>query len=281
VSYKTILACAETEEELEVVMPVAMRIAKDHGAHIIGLHIMRSPRVLVHTPYAIDVLVEAEEKVRQATLKQADALRAIFETHVDDEADAVGEWRVVQSSTTGIEQDLIENARYCDLVIMAQPDPAADYINRIGVLGEAIMQSGRPILVVPYAWNSRSFAKNIFVASNGSREGTRALHDAMPFLREADEVRLCGVAKGADAHAPASTELATTLSRHGVNAVTETEVATGGMSVGATMLSRMADHGSDMLVMGGYGHSRAREYVFGGVTRDMLKVMTVPVLFSH
>jgi len=280
-SYKTILACAETEEELGIVMPVAMKIAKDHGAHIVGLHVMRSPRVMVHTPYEIDILVEAEERVRKATLKRAEDLGKVFESHVDDEADAVGEWRAVQSPTTGVEDILIEHARRCDLVIMAQPDPATDRLDRIGTVGEAIMQSGRPVLVVPYAWNPRSFAQKIFAAWNGSREGTRAIHDALPFLRSAGEVRLCAVGKGSDGEALQGAELAATLSRHGVKAVTETEVATGGMSVGATLLSRMADHGSDMLVMGGYGHSRAREYVFGGVTRDMLEVMTVPVLFSH
>jgi len=110
-SYKTILAYAETEEELGVVMPVAMRVAKDHGAHVVGLHVMRSPRVLVHTPYAVDILVEAEERMRKATLKRADDLRKVFETHVDDEADAIGEWRAVQSPTTGVEDALVEHGR--------------------------------------------------------------------------------------------------------------------------------------------------------------------------
>lgn len=278
-SYRTILAYAETESDLHRVMPVAMAVAKDHGAHVIGLHVIRNERLAMHTPYQIDVIVDAEARLRAEAEKRAEAMGASFEAIVAGEVGVVGEWRAVHSPTTDVHADLIDHARCCDLVIMGQPDAEADLTNRLGTLGEAILQTGRPVLVVPYAWEARSLGKRVFVAWNGSREGTRALFDAMPLLQGASEVRLFGVSKN-DGETLPGAALATTLSRHGINAVTETSPPTQ-MSVADTLLSRLADHGSDLLVMGGYGRSRAREYVFGGATRDILKTMTVPVLFSH
>jgi len=278
--YGTIMASIQSAEDVEAVMPVAMMIAKNHAAHVIGLHVMSGPPSLVHTPYDINLLVEAEERMREAARTHAGELRGSFDALVRGEADAVGEWRAVETPMTSIESDLIDHARCSDLVMIAQPD-SQDNANRLGTVGEAILQTGRPVLVVPYAWSARSIGKRAFIAWNGSRESTRAVFDALPFLREAEEVRLY-VVEGSerdDARVPGA-ELAATLSRHGVRVTAEKALKTG-LSVADTLLSRLADHGSDLLVMGGYGHSRAREYVFGGVTREILKSMTVPVLFSH
>ena len=279
--YGTILASIQSEEDIGDVMPVAMIVAKDHGAHVTALHVMTNPAALVHTPYEIDILVEAQERMREGARKRADDLRKRFEVQVESEVDAVGEWRAVESLTPDIESILIDNARCCDLTMIAQPDPA-DNANRIGTLGEVILQTGRPVLVVPYTGTARSVGKRVFVAWNGSRESTRAVFDALPFLREADEVQLYIVEEDRQYYAAQipGAALAATLSRHGVRITTEKAAKTD-LTVAETLLSRLADHGSDLLVMGGYGHSRAREYVFGGATRDILRTMTVPVLFSH
>jgi len=122
------------------------------------------------------------------------------------------------------------------------------------------------------------------VAWNGTRESARAAFDALPLLAKAKSVKLLWInpstENGGNGNGMPGSELATALSRHGVK-VEAGHSAVRDVGVGDELLSRAADQGTDLLVMGAYGHSRVREYVFGGATRHILQHMTVPVLFSH
>jgi nucleotide-binding universal stress UspA family protein len=192
-----------------------------------------------------------------------------------------GDWIFRESDETG---SAIAEAALYDLVIVGQPNPDAGLTGAIGLRPEEIVLScGRPVLVVPYAGEFPDVGRQILAAWNGSRESTRALHDAMFLLADADAVTVIEIdppAPGAAAPAATAAQIAAALTRRGIAAKRETETA-GDIGVGDLLLSRAADLGADLLVMGAYGHSRMREFVLGGVSRDIFRHMTVPVLMSH
>ncbi len=127
------------------------------------------------------------------------------------------------------------------------------------------------------------FGKKVLVAWNARREAARAVFDALPLLQQADEVKVVWVNPQAEGAAPVDVpagDICAALARHGVKCEA-TEVAHPRSGVGRTLLARAAEYGSDLLVMGCYGHSRLREFVLGGASRHVLEHMTIPVLMSH
>jgi nucleotide-binding universal stress UspA family protein len=141
--------------------------------------------------------------------------------------------------------------------------------------------TGRPILILPYAGNITTSGKRILVAWNASREAARAISDALPLLKLAEKVNLIRIhPKHGEHPAVPADQLTRYLARQAVKVEVMTEHVAD-IDVGNELLSRAADLGSDLIVMGGYGHSRLREWVMGGATRTILESMTVPVLMSH
>ncbi len=280
-SFKTILVHANSVEELDRVVPVALKVATESGGHVIGLHVIPSPEV--YPAYRFDFPVDVQEKVRKRAKELADTLQTRFAYLTDGQYGVTVDWRTIWSQVPDIDEDVIDHARCCDLLVLPQPDSRTPSGQGLGAVGRVILQTGRPVLMVPYAGDHADFGKHVFVAWNGSRESSRAVFDAMPFLLNAQDVRLYAVkskAAAKDMTALQGAELATTLARHDITVVADSATPPE-TTVASDLLSRITDHGADLLVMGGYGHSRAREYIFGGVTREILKTMTVPVLFSH
>lgn len=190
-----------------------------------------------------------------------------------------GEWRIASDPLT---DSAVRHARLSDLFVLGQIDPGHPPPAGRHLLEDVLLTSGRPILVVPYAGQYNTVGTNVLVAWKDSREAVRAMHDALPCLVKAASVTLLHAftagRKGPDESVTAG--IARYLSRHGVDArVARFPMA--GISVPDAMLSYAADIGADLLVAGGYGHSRLREFALGGVTRGLLQQMTVPVLMSH
>ena len=143
------------------------------------------------------------------------------------------------------------------------------------VLDQLVTAAGVPVLALP-AGVSGDLGHTVMIAWNGSCEATRAAHDALPFLRAAGRVILCGVGDEAVASLEAAAAM---LKRHGV-AVESHQVDEPDGDAGAVLLAQAAAHAADLLVMGAYGHTRLRELVFGGATRHVLREATLPVLFG-
>ena len=145
------------------------------------------------------------------------------------------------------------------------------------------MQSGRPTLVIPYVGARAMPPNRVLVAWDGSREAARAVNDALPLLAGTQSVTILvvdpGSLRGRVGDQPGAA-LATPLARHGIKAEVRT-AASGGLGVGDVIIGQVTDMGADLVVMGGYGHSRLRQLVMGGVTRGILRSMTVPVLMAH
>jgi nucleotide-binding universal stress UspA family protein len=175
----------------------------------------------------------------------------------------------------------VQRALLSDLVVLGQRDPTdeaafdvpADFVESV------VVDSGRPALIVPYAGDVRAGADSVLVAWNATRESAHALTAALPFLARARRVHLvCSAENAVDARR-SFTQLRHYLGLHHVGPVQEHPAV--GSDAGNGLLSLAADIGADLLVMGCYGHSRARELVLGGASRGVLQSMTLPVLMAH
>jgi nucleotide-binding universal stress UspA family protein len=174
--------------------------------------------------------------------------------------------------------------RSCDLAVIGQPDPDRSDLamNNLGTAtlpADLALALGRPLLTVPYIGQYPAPGKSVVVAWNDSREAARAVHDALPLLAGAGSVTIFGINPDAADEASAA-RLVAHLGRYGIVAKAKHAVVED-IAAGEALLSTLADHSADMLVMGAYGHSRLREMVLGGVTRTILQSMTVPVLLGN
>lgn len=192
-----------------------------------------------------------------------------------------GEWHILPDDDSA---DLIELAKSVDLTIMGQRPPSSRSDGAVRYKpDDIVIASGRPVLVVPYAGNFDTVGKRILVAWDGTREANRALNDALPLLVDAESVTVMFVGaneRDLEQHRPALERIVCHLQRHGINANRE-ETLRSGLAVSDILLSRAADLAADLIVTGGYHHSQLREALIGGVSRDLLEHMTVPVLMSH
>ncbi|MBV8576692.1 MAG: universal stress protein, partial [Acetobacteraceae bacterium] len=184
----------------------------------------------------------------------------------------------------GPDADPALHARYADLAILGQLDPDRVETELIRPRPEQVaLASGCPVLIVPYAGHFDKLGRRVLIAWSATREAARAVKDAMPFLTSAELVTVLTIdpREGPHGHGELpGADIALHLARHGVKAQIERTVSAG-VPVGEALLSRAADLGVDLIVMGAYGHSRAREVLLGGATRSVLRSMTVPVLMSH
>jgi nucleotide-binding universal stress UspA family protein len=165
---------------------------------------------------------------------------------------------------------------------MGQRDPSGPIFAE-ELVTSVMLACGRPVLVVPYIGAAPTMGENVLVAWNGGREASRAIGDALPLLERAKRVTAIMVSANGDDDVGehlAKARLFAWLHAHGVDADVVRDEAPD-IPTGQWLLSRAADLGSDLVVMGAYGHARMRELVLGGVTRTMLQAMTIPVLMSH
>jgi nucleotide-binding universal stress UspA family protein len=189
------------------------------------------------------------------------------------------ESRLLESSLAGAGDLFAEIAARFDLSIVRQAEPGKAPLEELVIEG-ALFDSGRPVLVVPYIQKAALKLDRVLVCWNGSRNAARAVGDAMPFLRRAKAVEVLIVTgEGGTGDEIPGADIGEHLARHDLKVDVE-RVASGG-EVSDMILSHAADAGADLLVMGGYGHSRLREFILGGVTRGILRTMTAPVLMSH
>ena len=191
-----------------------------------------------------------------------------------------GEWHMLNRADLA---ELIQLAKAADLTILGQY-PGSDSDGATWLRPDDVMvDAGRPVLVVPYAGAVERVGRTVLIAWNGTREANRALHDALPLISGAEAVTIMHVGAeqtDLDRDRPSLERIVRHLARHGIEAQPE-ESLHPAISVRDALLSRAADLGADMIVAGAYHHSRLRESLLGGVSRDLLDHMTMPVLMSH
>ncbi|MBX3454989.1 universal stress protein [Ferrovibrio sp.] len=278
-TYRDILLHLTDDPRSKAKIDAALGLARRFGSHLIALYTLPPPVM----PYYTGEFIPTEFIQKQVDEAQAvaKATHAAFEAAAKREGVAV-EW--IESEWPALDAVSVYG-RAVDLVLVGQPDPeptdSAPQAPGLSVLPhELALRAGRPILGLPYAGNlPAKLGENILIAWNGSREATRAVHDAMPFLLGAKSVTVYGINADRDRGTPGA-DLARHLARHDVKVEVSNTVVSD-IEVGEALLSAIADRSADLLVMGAYGHSRLREMVFGGVTETILDSMTVPVLFSN
>lgn len=262
-------------------LDLAARLAQRCGAHLVGLYLLDIPMPVFAGNDAGGgaALANLMGEMREEALAEADRVEAMFNARLDRDRIS-GEWRMNEGATTAL---LAQHGRYSDLVILGQTDPDVPGPGGKALIEAALFETGRPVLVVPYAAAAGHTLRHALVAWNASREAARAVHDALPLLALAERVTVLVVEpeQAPEAHGPEpGADIARHLSRHGLRVEVHRAVAPD-LSVGDVLLNTVAERGVDLIVMGGYGHSRLREFMLGGATRTLLGQMTAPVLLAH
>jgi nucleotide-binding universal stress UspA family protein len=276
-SLKTILVQIDHGNASASRVDAAVRLARDFGARLVGLYVVPGAEL---TPSVAAVLPPGvvEERLR-ATGEAQSLAEARFRATAAAAGLSAIEWRAPTGAPI---EAAVAHGRCTDLFVMGQRNPS-EFVFSEEIVATVLLSTGRPTLVVPYIGAGATLGENILVAWNGGREAARAIGDAMPLLERAKRVNVIAVEAEREetvgehlAHA----RLAAWLQAHGIAASIARQEASD-VGIGEWLLSRAADLGSDMIVMGGYAHARVRELILGGVTQTMLRSMTIPVFMSH
>ncbi len=279
---KDILVHIPTERPAQPVIDASISLASTFGAH---LDAVATGYVSTAAGYGMDgsgaaaVAAVFEMEQEKAAERAASAL-STFET----EASRTGilhACRVIADLPAEAGVSIGTAARLYDLSVVLQPDverPALDDT----IPTELLLHASGPVLFIPYVFHGAFRAKRIGICWDGSQLAARALRDARPFLAQAETLYAVSI-NGADSvPADASLEnLVAHSSRVGLRVRPIDLPIASRADIQSSLLSFAADESLDMLVMGAYGHSRLKEGIFGGVTREMLRTMTIPTLMSH
>jgi nucleotide-binding universal stress UspA family protein len=276
VSYKTIIVHMDSGKRRRLRLDLACTLAEKYDAHLVGLFALPAeppPMAPEAAPALVaDFLNERRAAAEEAAQEFGERMRA-------RRYSGKSEWRATIGDGFAA---LRLHARCADLVVAGQPDPEAGGVPA-WFSHELVMSIGRPVLYVPFAGRFDDCGAKVLVPWNASREAARAVGDGLAFLRRSKAAEV--VTFDPDKLLPASPgmpdpDVGAYLARHDVRARVVAQPS-GGIDIGSAILSRAADHGADLIVMGAYSHSRVRELVLGGATRTLFKSMTVPTLMSH
>jgi len=276
--YKTILVHLDESQRVRERIRIAANITMADNAHLIGAAMIGISTL----SYQSNVADRDPILAKHIEFLRNKAVHAVseFEPLVQGMGVVSFEGRVVDGEAS---EGITLQARYSDLVIVGQTDldePAPsvppDFAQHV------LMHSGRPVLIVPGKGEFPHVGKKVLISWDASRGATRAVTDAIPLLQHADVVQVAvfnaetrAIAHGEEPGA----DLALYLARHGIKVDVLRQQT--GRDVGSALLSLATELGSDLIVMGGYGHSRFRQMLLGGVTRSVMAGMTIPVMMSH
>jgi nucleotide-binding universal stress UspA family protein len=256
----------------------AISAAASFDAHLVAVAFAYLPDLagyaMVDIPPEIAARAAAEsERTAREVISRFDAARR--------RSNLSAEARLVKAGLAEAPDTLSHLARRFDLSVLMQSEP--DGSDNDDMIESALFDSGRPIIVVPYIQENGLSLDRVVCCWDGSRAATRAINDALPVLAKAKTVDLLIVQNektATDRNSVRGVEMAEHLAHHDVKVTVETTPSPD-IDVASAILSYVADNAATLIVMGGYGHARLRELILGGVTRDMLKSMTVPVFMSH
>jgi len=254
----------------------AISVAAALDAHLTGIVFLYGPIMPVSRAGYVPPELEVIERHNQAAVEAA---RESF-TAASARARIKAEPLTLSASLVSAGDQFGQIARRFDLAIVGQAEPETNAVEE-NIVEAALFDSGGPVIIVPYIQKAPLKLDHIMVCWDGGRAAARAIRDAMPFLRRGGSVKVVIVTneRGKQDQIERA-DIGAHLSRHGLNVAVK-RMPLGDVDVADMLLSHAADEEVDFIVMGGYGHSRLREFVLGGVTRSMLRTMTVPVLMSH
>jgi nucleotide-binding universal stress UspA family protein len=278
--YRTIVVHLNDERRCDRLLEHATAYAERFDAHLTGIFV--APQPILYGDWPGIGLGEVLEQARLEHIAIAQRLEEKFRSATKALRQA-SEWRFVQSLMASVAEDVIDCGRSADLIIASQADPGWHRSDDMDVPDRLAIESGRPVLLVPNRGKLVPAARRITIGWNERREAARAVFDALPLLKKAEAVNVVwispAVGGAVEGDLPGS-ELCRTLARHGVKCEASWVDATD-TGAGPELLRQAKVYGSELLVMGAYGHSRVREFVLGGASRHMLMKADIPVLMSH
>ena len=271
-----IVVFIDGHNETAGILEFAAVLAEEYGARLISVFIQPEPAITPAETFARGKGMKSTIEVHQAQLEE---IEAHYRAKFDDVVRRHGirsEWRSLPS----LSSEVGVHAYYADLVVIARPESPGQAAGP-GLAESLVLSSGRPIILFPPR-GTVSRVRRILVAWNATRESIRAVADALPLLARAEavEVLVADHQRQAGHGQEPGADIARHLARHGAH-VEVRRLSSGGKDVGHLLLSQAAAFGADLLVMGAYGHSHLREWMFGGVTRTVLYGAGLPVLMSR
>ena len=274
---KNILVSLPVGRLSDCVVNYAVSVAAAFSAHLTGVAFVHEPFVpgTVFSEAATGIIAtyraEVQKAANAAVTKFEDATRR---------AGVSATSQKLEAALADLDNLFTQVTRRFDLSVVGQIEPGKETFE-VMFPETALFGSGRPVLVVPYIQKAEMKLDRILICWDGSRAAARAIGDAMPFLIRTKSIDILSVMKSETARDELpGADIAHHLARHNLKADFK-RIVTNDQDIGNTILSSAADLDSDMIVMGGYGHSRLREFVLGGATQAVLNTMTVPVLMSH
>ena len=278
-AYKDLLVHVDDSAACAARVDAAIALAGRFDAHLTALYVV--PEIVLPVAAEGYMGADAYAGIEQQERERGEAVLDRFR-QTAEARDIEFDTRMDRGIVAEFAERLAVHSRYADLVVVGQPDHADDAAAEPSP-GDVVLNAAAPVLVVPFIGQREDFGKRPMIAWNASREAARAVRNAMPFLERADAVDVVTFhpREGRSAHGELpGADIALHLARHGIQ-VDVQRLEGKDIDVGNALLSHAADRGSDLLVMGCYGHSRLREWVLGGATRTILQSMTMPVIMGH
>jgi nucleotide-binding universal stress UspA family protein len=279
-AYRTILVSLNEIPRLPQMLSAAARLGRTFEAHVSGLYVV--PAVQFYPSVGYEAMPQYFDGNQTYFKEHAREAEEAFNKAMSREGISA-EFELVNGASPDVADEVTARGRCADLIMVsaaAQDQPAGvepDFVEQV------VISSGRPVIILPLVGEPVLSAEQIVLAWDGGREATRAAYDALPLLQGARTVYVTRIDPQKDRslkNQVPGVDLATMLARHGVKAEVK-NVDAAGEDAGHALLRVANDTGSGLVVMGAYGHSRLREYIFGGTTRAMLTSLDRPVLMSH
>ncbi|MDH3636065.1 MAG: universal stress protein [Gammaproteobacteria bacterium] len=277
--FKNILIHLDHSSGCQNRLTTAFDLAKKFSAKLNGLFVV--PDYVVPSYVEAQISVDLITDVTEKAIARAQEKLAEYQKLADD-AGVSMQSQVVEGQVIPI---LREHSKYADLLMLGQDQPDDPDNASYGLADALLFEGGCACLVVPHSGKLAAPGKRVLLTWNASRESARALREAMPFLTRAESVVVLSsepddgnedIARG---H-PHAQELSRFLESHGIEAVSS-GISDPDISASDAIIGQAADMNADLIVMGAYGHARLREIILGGVTRDLLKQSSVPLLLAH
>lgn len=253
---------------------VAAELARLLDAHLTGLSMSQTPTM--PAPGIAPGSAALMESIREAWFDRARNADAAFQ-EIARLAGVRYESAIVEATGDGYFAELVRRSRLSDLVVIGQDNPDAPEPMRSALIEAMLFEGGAPTLMVPYIGADDFSPRRALVAWDGSATAARAVRAGLPLLAASESVTVLLVGSRP---AEGASDIAVYLDRHGLK-VEVKQTPAAGVPVADVLLNTVSDGGFDWVVMGAYGHSRVREFLFGGATRDILQEMTVPLLMAH
>jgi len=278
--FKSFLTFTDGSEASTLRLRTAAAMAERHDAHLTAVALTR--HASFHTGFQsvpasklyFEELRTAHDQARLLSEKAAASLQAMGRS---------GDVRWASDTAAGLAEIAAIHARYADLTMVGQPGDGPEVGATKAVLEGILFNSGRAAVVIPRGWSQGAFGRRVLIAWDPVKQAARALSDALPFISEAEAVTIAMVDPERDPRRygdEPGADLATALARHG-GKITVDRLSGSGVSTAEAIRNHARTTGSDLIVMGGYGHAQWRESLIGGVTHSMIQDTEVPVLMAH